>query len=304
MIYSDYAILSLPGDPFEKDVYSMLDLRIVKTSSRIFPDGETYIRLDEKIQEKKIIIVQSMYPEQDRRFVELLEILDVLRDLDKEKILLIPYLAYARQDRVFLEGEPITVRVVLDSLRNYGGSRIYVIEPHSLRFVDGTFVREISGIEIMARKIKDLIRLNTAEKIHVVSPDQGGVERALKFARVVGGNIISFEKHRDRYSGEIKVRSPPNIMNVEGSTVFIVDDILSTGGTIAEVARIISSYDPESIYTVCVHCLFIGKALEKIKSSGVTKIFCGNTVSTRVSSEIVEYIDLSRDVFKIILGDL
>ncbi|MEZ0289937.1 MAG: ribose-phosphate diphosphokinase [Sulfolobales archaeon] len=298
------SVISLPGDPFSEEVYRDLKLDRVRVYSKTFPDGETYIRLSGRVESEKVIIVQSMYPDQDRRLVEILELLDILRDYRGEKLALLPYLAYARQDKMFLEGEPVTVRIVLETLIKSGLDRIYVVEPHSSRFIDNNKVIEIRGVEIMASILRERLKNVLRDRVYVVSPDQGGVKRASEFAKIIGGSLMSFVKYRDRYSGEIRITPPEDINLIRDSSVFIVDDILSTGGTVVEVAKTLLKHEPRRLYIVCVHCLFAERALEMIESIEIERVFCGNTVSRKTTSNKVEYIDLSYDIMRLLLRDL
>ncbi|MGC9010125.1 MAG: ribose-phosphate diphosphokinase [Sulfolobales archaeon] len=293
----DLGIISLPGDPgYGSRFKELFNSRLYSVHQRIFPDGETYIRLIDELQdEKKLLIIQSMFPEQDRRFFEILQILDILDSYDKDIYLLILYMAYARQDKVFLRGEPVSARVVIRHItQNSKVKKIYVAEPHS-DYVSKEFdrVHAINLIRIMGETLREKWILR---RPIIVSPDQGGAERAKTLSEIFDTEYLVFRKYRDRYTGSIKTEAPENIDSVRERETIIVDDILSTGGTIAEVASILRRSGSEKIYVLCAHCLFVSDALNRVLSSGIDKIFCGNTVKRFIDDPHIEYIDLSSRV--------
>ncbi|MGC9149183.1 MAG: ribose-phosphate diphosphokinase [Sulfolobales archaeon] len=293
----DLGIISLPGDPgYGSRFKELFNSRLYIVHQRIFPDGETYIRLVEDLQdEKKVLIIQSMFPEQDRRFFEILQILDILDNYDKEIYLLILYMAYARQDKVFLKGEPVSARIIMRYItQNNRVKKIYVAEPHS-DYVSKEFskIHSINLIKIMGEILRGK---GISRRMVVVSPDQGGAERAKVLSEILDTEYLVFKKYRDRYTGSIKTEAPENIELVKGRETIIVDDILSTGGTVTEVASFLKRSGSERIYVLCAHCLFVSDALNKVLSGGVNKIFCGNTVKRFVEDSRVEYFDLSNSI--------
>ena len=294
--------MSLPGDPGYGNRFSSLHgAKLYEIQSKTFPDGETYTRLLKPVEEDSVLVIQSMFPEQDKRFFETLQILDVLSRYGKRTILLLTYMAYARQDKVFLEGEPVSSKIVLRHLLSgYNVYKILIIEPHSEDSYRGfKDVVAINGVEILGRKIKEM---RSSRDIVVVSPDQGGLERAKRLARILGSEYLVFRKYRDRYTGSIKTEAPENIDIVRNRDALIIDDILSTGGTIAETASILKRSSAREIYTACVHCLFISNALARILDSGVKEIYCGNTIKSVAQDPRVIYIDLFDEISKIIMS--
>ncbi len=300
-VRKDLGIISLPGDPgYGYRFKELFGLKLYSVHQRIFPDGETYIRLiDDLGDERRVLVIQSMYPEQDRRFFEILQILDILSSYDKEVEILILYLAYARQDKIFLRGEPISARIVMRYVtENDMVKKVYVAEPHSDYVVrEFSKVHEIDLIKIMGEIFREK---RVSEKPVVVSPDQGGVERARILSEILGTEYIAFRKYRDRYTGSIKTEAPGNIDLVKDRDVVIVDDILSTGGTIAEVASVMRGRGSRKIYVLCAHCLFVSNAFDKVFGGGVDKIFCGDTIKRVIDNPRIEYLDLARDIGRII----
>lgn len=298
-------IVSLPGDPGTGPlVAERLGARHVSVYSKTFPDGETYLRIPERpVAGADVVVVQSMYPEQDRRFFETLEALDILREHRGRVYLVLLYMAYARQDKVFLEGEPVSARVVLEAFSRYSLERIYVVEPHSAYI--GGFPR-VSVIDGVSPIVEEVYREIVAggDRVYVVSPDQGGVERASRAAERLGASLLSFRKYRDRYTGEIRSEPPEGLERVSGAVAVVVDDIISTGGTIAETVAVLKRAGASRVYVLCTHCLFVRDALERVVASGVDRVFCGKTVRPPVTDPRVLYIDLSKKVSEALERDL
>lgn len=282
------SILPLTGDPgVGEALASLLGSRVVRVYTKDHPDGELYLRVEESIRGEKALIVQSMYPSQERRFVETLMAIDAAkRNGASEVDVLITYLAYARQDKVFLEGEPVSVNTVLGSMIHAGAGKIYVVEPHS--DIPSKIFREnlvaIDGVTPLARAFigeRDLV---------VFSPDIGGVDRAARLSRALGAEFHYIDKKRDRYTGEVSSTLREEI-DLRGKAAIIVDDIISTGGTIANAAELLARRGASKIYVVCVHGIFVKGSVERILRSGVRRIVCGKT--TKHIVDHVGYIDLS-----------
>lgn len=284
-------IVPLSGDPgVGETIASMLGGRVINIYTKDHPDGELYLRLGGSVRGKDVLIVQSMYPLQDRRFVETLLAIDAsIRGGASRVNVLITYLAYARQDKVFLEGEPISIYTILNSLLRAGASKIYVVEPHSdaPSKIFGESVVAIDGVTPLARAFveeKDLV---------IFSPDIGGRDRAARLSRALGAVFYHIDKKRDRYTGEVSSTISEDI-DIEGKTAVIVDDIISTGGTIANAAELLARRGASKIYVACVHGIFVKGSVERIFGAGVRRIVCGRT--TKHIVDRVEYIDLHEHI--------
>ena len=295
-------VISLPnsigiGDELAK----RLGARCVHIQSKVFPDGEIYIRIPESIPEgEEVLLIQTMYPDQNKRLMELFLTLDALREFRPSRIgALIPYLAYTRQDKVFLIGEPISIRAVLKCLSSLGLNYIVTIDVHNpaiAKYFDGSF-HNILPIELFSRKIRELVDLNN---LIVIAPDKGAEERARVFSKTLGVTYVVIQKFRDRVTGKI-THKLPEALPIEGKDVVIIDDIISTGGTIASIARYVRSRGANKVYVVVSHGLFVGKALEKIRNAGVNKVFVVRTVPP-ITSDLIEYLDPIDLLYEVISG--
>ncbi|MEB3757052.1 MAG: ribose-phosphate pyrophosphokinase [Desulfurococcales archaeon] len=272
------AVLAGTGDislRYARGLSDSLGLEMYTVESKVFPDGESYIRLPE-IKEGGVIYIQNLDPPQDKRIWEMLLALDKLRSTGYNIILVTPYLAYSRQDKEFLRGEAISIALLLRLIRSLGADEFYTIEVHqmnSLKFFTGRAL-SIDPYPYMAGVLSD--KLPHPSEVLVLSPDLGAIDRARRFADAFGSEFDYIVKRRDRVTGEIYME--PKSIPVRGRSVVIVDDIISTGGTMAKAAKMLLEQGAYDVYAVAAHGVFAGNAIEKLKSGGVKGIYVGDTL--------------------------
>lgn len=252
---------------------------------KLFPDGESYIRFVKDVRGEDLIIIQSLYPNQDKKFFELLLAVDTAKDLGCRRVItIIPYLAYARQDRRFLDGEAISIKTLLKTLSFIGVDYLITIDIHkeeSLKFFNGNSMN-LDPTKLYVSKLYGVVRNPV-----VVAPDQGALDKAVKLSKLLlNSTYVVFRKFRDRVTGSI--RHEVVDVDVSGRDVIIVDDIISTGGTVANIASYLREKGASNVYVVCSHGLFVGEALSKIYSSGVSRIYSLNTVPLPVGVESID----------------
>ncbi len=276
------------SNAFAKKLALHLGLDYVEAKRKIFPDGESYLRIEEaSIDLGRVVLVKSMTPPQDKSIVETLLLLDLLREKGaKEIILVAPYLAYARQDREFLTGEVVSIRSILRFLKSAGADTLVTVEIHkeeSLKFFNGRAIN-VSPFSYMASKVA------IEGSLVVLAPDLGALRRAREFAEAVGAEFDYLVKRRDRITGDITLE--PKNVKVKGRNVVIVDDIISTGGTVAKAAELLLGQGAESITVVVAHALMAGNAASKLKKAGVSAVYAANTLPLREPG-LVQHIDIT-----------
>ena len=247
---------------------------VLEVELRKFPDGEKYVRV--LGSGKEATVVSSTFAPQDEKIVELILIGDALRERGFERLrAVVPYFAYSRQDRVTKEGEPISVRAVMKALGLYY-DELYVFDlhnPETLRYFPG------KGVNVSpARIIADYFREKLGEGI-VLAPDRGALGRAKAVAMELGLEYSHFEKRRISPT-EVEMR--PVEVDVKGKNVLIVDDIISTGGTMIKAARILRKLGAEKIFVGVTHGVFAQGAVERV-SDAVDELAVTNTIPTPVS---------------------
>jgi ribose-phosphate pyrophosphokinase len=251
---------------------------------RLFPDGESYIRIPAPLKGETAIIVQTTFPDPDKSLLQLFLMVDAARDAGaREVVCVVPYLAYARQDKGFLEGEALSLKTVSKLLGASGVDRLIVVdvhEPDALgKFCDAAGVEMInlSAMSILAEYLKE----NGFEGAYSLSPDEGAVDLARAAGTVLGGDVSFFSKERDLYTGEIEmvVRD----LDVRERDVVVFDDIVSSGGTTARAVKGLKSQGAGRVAAACTHGLFMGDATERIKEAGADIIVSTDTVLSPLS---------------------
>jgi ribose-phosphate pyrophosphokinase len=217
---------------------------------------------------------------QDGRLFQLAFISDAAkRDAAVKVLAVVPYLAYARQDKMFLQGEGISVETVARMLKAAGIDELLTVNIHSEHALKQfPFpAKTVSAIPLLA----EYFVKKGFKGAFALSPDKGALYIAEQAQTVLGGDAGHLDKQRDRYTGQTKQVSEG--LNVRGQTVIIFDDIISTGGTIVGAARILHEQGAKHVFCACVHALLIGDAEKRILDAGVEEIVGTDSVPGSVS---------------------
>ena len=263
-----------------------LNVKIIEPELKIFFDGESKLRIP-SVNNKDCIIVQSLYPPPDRHIIQLLMIIHKCKKDHASKItVIIPYMAYARQDKAFLDGEIISIAVLAQLIENFGVDEVITVDIHqevSLSYFS-TKIKNISAIPLLADYIKNNV---TLEKSFIISPDAGGIKRAEKFAQLLELPILCLKKKRDRKTGFVSIDE--NIgMKVDGMNAILIDDMISTGGSIVKACEVLKKQKIGNIIVFCTHAILVDNAFDKIINSGVKEIISTNSIPS-----ICSKVDLS-----------
>jgi ribose-phosphate pyrophosphokinase len=277
---TDFTVIGGPSsEQLARKIASKLKSKFISCELRVFPDGESKITLKGK-PSGKILVVQSIYPPVDSNLVRTLALVSQARKHSSQVFVVIPYLGYARQDRQFLPGEIITMELVAKMFKAAGATKIIVVDIHSTTALEHFHIptKNISAVEEIARYFKKM----SLDSPLVVSPDKGGMERAKNFAKFLGVGYIALEKHRDRKTGNVTIKSK-GLDGVKGRDIILVDDMISTGGSIVKAAEFLKKQKSGKVYACCTHALLIGDAEKNILKAGVTKIISTNTIPGKTS---------------------
>jgi ribose-phosphate pyrophosphokinase len=251
-----------------------LGAQLVAAELRVFSDGESKIRIGRA--GKNCVIVQSTHPPVDTHLIQAMMMARKCADDGARDVCaVIPYLAYARQDRAFLEGEAISVALVAKLLEAAGVRHVITVDVHSkLAMSHFASVQNVSSIPLLADYAATKMKLR---RPIVVSPDAGGAERAGEFATRIKTDTIALKKSRDRTTGEVTVDEKLDA-DVSGRDAILVDDMISSGGSIVKAAELMRKKGAGKVYAMCAHALLIGDAAQKIKAAGVQDIIATNSV--------------------------
>lgn len=247
-------------------------------SVREFPDGESKITLRGRIS-GTAVVVRSAHPPVDTAVVHALSLVARAKEESREVVAVIPYMGYARQDREFLPGEVVTMRALGRLLRCAGASRVVTVDIHSaaaLRLLPRA--TNVSAVPALARRVG---RMGLRDPL-AVSPDRGGEERAKAFAAELGTDHLALDKRRDRRTGAVSIAT--RSADVAGRDVVLVDDMISTGGSIAKAARFLRGEGCRRVYAACTHALLAGGAEAAMRRAGVSGMISANTVPGRAGA--------------------
>jgi len=285
-------ITGKPSEELARKLSQKIKANLVKSEIRTFPDGESKITISGIISKRKSIVVQSICPPVDTNLIHALSLISKAKETSDEVIAVIPYMGYARQDREFLPGEIITMKVLGKLFKGSGASKIIAVDIHSMLGLKHFSIKteNISAIADLAQYFK---KLNLKNPL-VVSPDQGGKERAKVFAKEFGSEYIALEKKRDRKTGKVQIKTK-NVDEVANRDLILVDDMISTGGSIVKATQFLKKQKCKRVYVACTHALLINNAENKIKKAGVTRIVSTNTIPNKTS-----IVDISNTIAKAI----
>jgi len=248
---------------------------------KVFPDGESYVRFDGSVEGETVAIIQSTYPPQDKHLLELCLIADTAKDLGAERVIaVVPYLAYARQDKRFMPGEAISIRTVGRLLRASGVDKLITVDAHSDEALKALGIEavNVSAIDLLARYMVEEKGLGGA---FALAPDRGALSLAERASRTLGDGFGWLHKERSRITGEVRVEE--KALDVSGRTVIIFDDMITTGGTVIAALDVLKKQGASRVYAACTHPLLVKDALKRILASGCDGVIGTDSVPSPVS---------------------
>ncbi|MFN4081231.1 MAG: ribose-phosphate pyrophosphokinase [Saprospiraceae bacterium] len=254
----------------------------LKTLNR-FSDGEMQTVVDESIRGAYTFFIQSTYQPHDNLF-ELLLWIDSARRASAGYITaVIPYFGYARQDRKDKPRVPISAKLVANLLTAAGANRIMTMDLHADQ-VQGFFDIPVDHLGSEAIFLP-FLQKKGMDNVIFASPDVGGVKRARTYAKHFGADLVICDKYRSKAN---VVESMTVIGNVEGSHVFLVDDMVDTAGTMCKAADKLIEKGALSVSAICTHPVLSGKAYENIENSKLERLYVCDTIPLQRKSEKIE----------------
>ncbi len=256
-----------------QDLAKELGSRFVMVQTKRFPDGECYVRIEEEELDDEVVIVQNTHP--DTALVEMLFIQDAAKGMGARKLTtVVPYMGYARQDERFKKGEALSAKVMVQML-NMSSDRLITVDVHKPIILDW-FKGEAQDVHA-APCIGQFFKGHGVDL--VLAPDEGALQRATEVAKVIGSDVDFLEK--TRLSGEV-VRMAPKNVDAKDKNALIVDDIISTGGTIEAAANQLKILGAKSVTAVCTHGLFAKGALDRLRKC-CNAVYSTNTIENEVA---------------------
>ncbi len=264
--------------------------------NKIFPDGESYIQMPSEVCGETVVLVQTTAPDPDRKIMQLLFMARTAKDLGAERIIAVfPYMAYARQDKRFLEGESLSFDVILGLLESVGVDDTLILDVHceeALKELQPKYrmkVHNLTALFVLAEYMKQ----HSYNGAYSLSPDIGRKNLVERVSDVLGGGFAFFEKVRDRYTG--KTTMVVKDLDLKGKNVVIFDDIISSGGTMARAIQGLKEQGAGKVAAVCTHALPVPGANEKLRNAGADDIVATDTVESiyetvSVAGLVAEYL--------------
>lgn len=256
-----------------------------------FKDGEIDVWIKDEVNNLNVFVIQSNYPSVNENIIELALIADALKRSGAHWITaVIPYFGYSRKEKQSRAGEPISAKVVADLIIASGVNKVICLDLHADAIV-GFFnvpVIYLSALELLARKLKSEKLKNPV----VVAPDVGGVKRARNFASYLNAPLAVIEKRR-----QIKERDKMEVLSmtgeVAGETAIIIDDVISTGGTIIESANALKKHGANKVFVCAAHGVFAADAIKRIENSPIDKVLVTDSIAQSVKSPRIEVVSVA-----------
>jgi ribose-phosphate pyrophosphokinase len=251
-----------------------LQLPLGRGRTELFPDGELVVRVEEDVRGRDCYVVQPTCHPVNAHLMELMIWIDCLKRASAKRVTaVIPYFGYARQDRKDVGRVPITGKLVANLIERAGADRVVAMDLHAPQ-VQGFFdipVDHLYAVPVFLQWIKSL----NLKNVVFVSPDVGNVKRAQGYANALGGEICIIDKRRKSGS---ETQAVHVIGDVAGKNVLMVDDMITTAGTMTEAVKILRNHGVKDIYLSATHAVFAPPAMERLSACNVTKVAVTDTI--------------------------
>lgn len=279
--YADKQIklFSLNANPeIAKKISEESGIPLGKMSSRQFSDGEIQINIEESVRGVDVYIIQSTNYPVNNHLWELLIMVDACKRASANTVTVVmPYFGYARQDRIAKSREPLTAKLVANMLVKAGVDRVLTLDLHAVQ-VQGFFdipVDNLFTVPLFARYYME--KGLSGEDVVIVSPKNSGIKRARGLAELLDSPLAIID-----YAQDDSERSEGYIIgDVTGKTAILIDDMLNTGRTFSEAARIVKEGGATEIYAVASHGLFAGNATELLDAAPIKEILVTDSVASK-----------------------
>lgn len=264
-MFSDLKIVTGSSNPeLARKICDHMGCQLTPTLATTFSDGELRIEIGDNVREDDVFVVQSTCPpEVNRNLMQLCLMIDALKRASAGRITaVIPYYAYARQDRKVSPRAPISAKLVADFISVAGADRVVTVDLHAGQ-IQGFFdcpVDNLFAAPVLLQSLRDLHE----ENIVIVSPDAGGVERARHYAKRLNAPLAIVDKRRDKPN---QAQAMHVIGDVKDKVAIIVDDMIDTAGTLCAAAGVLLEYGAKRIVACATHAVLSGPAIDRVNST-------------------------------------
>ncbi len=259
-----------------RDIATYLDVPLGKATVSTFTNGEIQVKIEENVRGTDVFVIQPTCNPTNDSLMELLIMIDALSRSSANTITaVVPYYGYAKQEKKTAGREPITAKLVANLLTVAKADRIITVDLHAPA-IQGFFDIPVDNLYSLPVMVQYFVKSGLAGgNVVVVSPDAGGVARARAFAEKVGASLAIIFKRRPRpdISEVTEV-----VGDVNGKIAIMVDDMISTGGTLVNAANAILARGATKVYACATHAILAGQAVEIIQNSAIEEVVVTDTI--------------------------
>lgn len=276
MVFSGRSNISLA-----REVAGLLGTKLGDVEISRFSNDEARVWVSEQKVNHSAIVVQSLSQPVDSHIIEFGLLCDGLYRMGvQDLVAVVPWLAYSKQDKVFREGEPLSVKVIAKMLQVVPVRRLFTFDLHNLAIL-GFF--DIPVVNLSARPVMiDYFKSKATSNSVVVAPDAGAIKSSHAFAQALDVPIVYMDKKRNLETGKVTVMGMSR--EIKGQDVFILDDMIVTGSTLIETSKYLKNHGAKTISVAATHHLYVPGAQEAIENGGVDEVVVTNTIEAKTAS--------------------
>ncbi len=261
-----------------------LKVDLIECDIKQFRNHEKRIWVKDNVRSENVTIVQAFNEPVDSHIIETLLMADALQRAGARHVnLIVPWLAYSLQDKVFRSGEPISAKVIANILSQSYIKRAFLLDLHNSS-IPGFFSIPTEYLSAMNVFIQYTKQKNNLSDCVVASPDFGGLKKAREFSNILDLDLVNIEKSRNRKSGEVTIHDIHG--RIKNKHILIYDDVIMSGGTLIEASKILKQKGASKVTCFATHGIFCSNAIEKIEKSDIDEIIITNSVPQKKNKKI------------------
>ncbi len=262
------------NEPLARAICQSIGVSLGKCTIKPFPDGETFVKIDENVRGEEVFVIQPTSPPTNHNLMELFIMIDALRRASAKRITaVLPFYGYARQDRKDQPRVPITAKLIANLLVAAGANRVLTIDLHAQQ-IQGFFDIPVDHL-YAAPVMYDYLRRKNLKDLVVVSPDVGGLKMAHAYSQVLESGLAIVAKRR---KSATEVESMAVIGEIKGKNVLLVDDLTETAGTLTEAAKLLKKKGAKQILACVSHAILGQTGIERLRNSFIDELITTDTV--------------------------
>jgi ribose-phosphate pyrophosphokinase len=260
--------------PLARSIAASIGIELGKATVSSFPDGETFVKIEENVRGEDVFLMQSTSPPTNHHLMEMFIMIDALRRASASRITaVLPFYGYARQDRKDQPRVPITAKLVANLIVAAGANRVLTMDLHAQQIqgffdipVDHLYAAPVMYEYLKSKKLDDLV---------VVSPDIGGLKMAHAYSQVLDASLAIVAKRRKNAT---EVESVAVIGEIRGKNVLMVDDLTETAGTLTNASALLRKRGAKKIFACVSHAILNDLGVERLRKSKIDELITTDTV--------------------------